>query len=271
MARTPLLVSFRRAERRRAGLGFGAALSAALHVTLLVAAIAVGEHFAIPAPPVEEPLAFVELIQQDTPVVSDPAAKVPSAQPARETVSAAPTTAAPDAPAEETPAQQPIPDETAGEFVPSAPPLPAPPLPASPAPDASPPPKQQPEDATAPVRLGDEDAAAGTGLVFGSQVLPASPDTKIYNRPPAYPREAARRGEQGNVELIIHIAPDGTARSVEIAGSSGSAELDRSAREAVLTWHFRPAVRDGVPIASVLPFRVKFTIGGQESGFIEGR
>jgi protein TonB len=265
MGRTRLPVSSRRAERHRAGLGFGATLSVAGHVTLLVAAIAAGERFATPPPPVEEPLAFVELIQQDTPVVSDPASAAPSLQPTPETAPANAAKPAPAAPSEDNPALQPTPDETAGELAPTAPPVPIPP------PPATRPPTPQPEIATAPVRLGDEDAPAGTGLVFGSQVLPASPDTKIYNRPPAYPREAARRGEQGSVELIIHIAPDGTARTVEIAESSGSAELDRSAREAVLSWRFRPAIRDGMPIASVLPFRVKFTIGGQESGFTEGR
>lgn len=62
-----------------------------------------------------------------------------------------------------------------------------------------------------------------------------------------YPALAKRRGEQGTVLLRVLIGSDGVPQRVEIERSSGSATLDRAAREAVQTWRFTPGTRNGVP------------------------
>jgi protein TonB len=89
-------------------------------------------------------------------------------------------------------------------------------------------------------------------------VVPAGPDTRYHNIDPVYPKDAARRGEQGTVGLLVHITADGLARSIDIIASSGFKALDDSARNAVLTWHFRPGLRDGQPVESEMTFQVRF-------------
>jgi len=262
MARIPLRVSSRRAE----GRGVGLAVSIALHASAIVGAVATGALVAAPGsppPPPDEPLAFVELLQQDSPVVGDAGAQSPAKQAEPSAQPAQPVTATPPAPDAKSGGIAPA-EDTASEPAPpgrEASSMTSPPQQSAPATTAP-----ADESAAAPVRLGD---VAGTGLVFGTQVVPAGPDSTVHNRPPAYPRDAARRGEQGTVELLIHIAPDGSASEVDVAASSGSVSLDRAARAAVLAWRFRPAVEDGAPVASILPFRVKFTIDGTQPGFSE--
>jgi protein TonB len=138
------------------------------------------------------------------------------------------------------------------------PPVPTPPVQDAPLAPTPRPPAAVHDSAPPEIRLG-EDGDPGTGLVSGSQVIPAGPDATFHNIPPTYPRDAARRGETGTVVLIIRIAPDGSASDVAVAQSSGYESLDRAARDAVLRWHFRPAQQDGIPVASVLPFRIVFS------------
>jgi periplasmic protein TonB len=97
-------------------------------------------------------------------------------------------------------------------------------------------------------------------LVTGNIVVPPSPDIKFYNRKPSYPNAAAMRGEQGTVVLLVHVQPDGLVSRVEVAKSSGYARLDDSAREAVQSWHFLPSVRNGQPMASVVPVRIVYAL-----------
>lgn len=128
--------------------------------------------------------------------------------------------------------------------------VPAPANPAPPAPDAN---------ASPHINLGGTDSLSNV-LVEGDQVIPAGPDPKVRNREPAYPDEAVRRGEQGAVILLIQVSPEGLASGVDIARSSGFTLLDRAARDAVATWRFVPAVRDGQPIASSMSMRIQFML-----------
>lgn len=121
---------------------------------------------------------------------------------------------------------------------------------APPAPDAEPSPR---------INLGGTDSLSNV-LVEGDHVIPAGPDPKVHNREPDYPAEAARRGQHGVVILLIQVSPEGLPNLVDIARSSGFDLLDRAAREAVETWHFVPAIRDGKPIRSTMSLRVKFEL-----------
>ncbi len=66
--------------------------------------------------------------------------------------------------------------------------------------------------------------------------------------------------QQGIVTLSVTVAADGTAASVAVAQSSGSADLDHVAMSAVRAWHFQPALKDGVPVASVLTYKFRFEL-----------
>ncbi|MBV8399107.1 MAG: energy transducer TonB [Acetobacteraceae bacterium] len=91
--------------------------------------------------------------------------------------------------------------------------------------------------------------------------IPVSPDPSAPNLPPRYPPEAARRGQQGTVLLVVTIGPAGTASGVSITQSSGYVLLDRAAQQAVARWRFRPGLDgDGVPVSSHLPIRIRFVL-----------
>ena len=90
--------------------------------------------------------------------------------------------------------------------------------------------------------------------------MPPVVDTKFHNREPIYPREAVRLRQQGAVVLLVHIAADGSVERLEIPESSGFPMLDAAARDAVSTWHFRPAIRQGQGVTSEMPVRIQFTL-----------
>lgn len=208
------------------------------------------------APPV---LAEVELVVQNTPVVGQTAAA--AAAPA------APTARPPAEPAIRA-AMPPPPQRSAAPA--ASLPLPPPPAPAAPPVRASTPPAAHPRPLPPPtpastVRLG-EAGAAGTGLVSGSQVIPAAIDSAVHNVPPAYPARAVREGEQGSVILQVHIAADGTATAVDIFRTSGYPLLDRAAQGAVGQWHFVPARRAELPVPSTMLVKIRFVLTNPESG-----
>ncbi|WP_293025098.1 energy transducer TonB [Pandoraea sp.] len=74
--------------------------------------------------------------------------------------------------------------------------------------------------------------------------------------PPVYPREAASLGEEGTVRLRLVIDKDGTIEQAKVIASSGSARLDRAARDAALAMHCEPPRSDGQPVkaAAVKPY-----------------
>ena len=60
-----------------------------------------------------------------------------------------------------------------------------------------------------------------------------------------------------NVQLDAKGHPD----QVRIEKSSGSRDLDRAAREAVMQWKFSPKIENGTPVASELLIPVEFKLG----------
>jgi len=69
---------------------------------------------------------------------------------------------------------------------------------------------------------------------------------------PIYPRECIRKGQQGEVILLVQVSADGDVLSVEVQQSSGHRLLDRAAVKSVERLRFVPATRDGVPVSSTL-------------------
>ena len=149
-------------------------------------------------------------------------------------------------------APEPPPPQPLGELPPMPPPPPprvqeAPPGPAAPS----------------TVNLGNAGQDQDPLSVSGPNVVPPRAEASIRNKPPAYPPEAARRGAQGTVGLLVHVTETGVPGWVEIRVSSGDAALDRAAQEAVSLWRFQPARRGGVPVPFDYPQNIQFTIGGR--------
>jgi protein TonB len=155
------------------------------------------------------------------------------------------------------PPQEPVPPDDAGAAVVERRP-PAPSVEAPPAPQAAPTPAPASQAAPASIRLGDGIAAPPAEIFDQFSFLEAGPDAK--NTAPEYPLEAARRREEGEVVLALHIDAQGKVVRVEILHSSGSPRLDQAAQRQLGTWHYRPAIKDGVAVPSIVQQSIDFRI-----------
>jgi protein TonB len=235
-------------------------ISVALHLAL-IGAVQYGPRrlWPVDAETMPQPTLEFEMVQQQG------AGKTTASAAPKPSPPAEPKPAPPPPPQPEQPEQpKPPPPAPADEALPLPPP-PAPPAPAEPKPKvavnpapATPPPA--PKLDTAPeVNLGGTDRLSNL-LATGQQIIPPGIDSKYRNREPVYPRAAADRGQEGLVMLLVHVAPDGHVEFVEIQQSSGYRMLDQAAYDAVITWHFRAAIKDGEVVASELPVRIQFTL-----------
>ena len=126
-------------------------------------------------------------------------------------------------------------------------------VPMPPAPSAA------PVAAEADVRVAD---GGEVGLDFkrGEEgVVEAASDPG--NRAPRYPEAAVARHEYGLVVWRMFIDSDGRIDHVAAVQSSSFRDLDDAARVAFLRWHYRPARRDGVAVASTRDLTANFVLG----------
>ena len=87
----------------------------------------------------------------------------------------------------------------------------------------------------------------------------SAPDA-IQKSDPGYPIELKRANVQGTVTLYAIIHTDGTVGEIRVLTSPDD-RLDALAKSALARWKFRPATKDGQPVALeavvVIPFRAK--------------
>ncbi len=81
----------------------------------------------------------------------------------------------------------------------------------------------------------------------------------IYTPDPEYSEEARKAKWQGTVVLWVIIGPDGRPRDIRVQRSLGMG-LDEKAVEAVRTWKFEPAKKDGQPVAVQVNIEVNFRL-----------
>ncbi|WP_305804852.1 energy transducer TonB [Stenotrophomonas sp. YIM B06876] len=80
------------------------------------------------------------------------------------------------------------------------------------------------------------------------------------NLPPAYPPAAVRAGLEGRVVARLSVDAHGNVRDVAIVEhhGRGDRQLDQAVIDALSTWRFEPAMREGHAIASVVQVPVEF-------------
>jgi protein TonB len=81
----------------------------------------------------------------------------------------------------------------------------------------------------------------------------------IFSPDPQYSEEARKARYQGMVVLWVVVGPDGRPRDVKVARTLGMG-LDQKAIEAVRTWKFEPAMKDGHPVAVQINVEVNFRL-----------
>lgn len=113
---------------------------------------------------------------------------------------------------------------------------------------------------TADVRLVEPPGKA-------TEVAPEAPDLQSRAEPlyrsnplPEYPLQARRRHWEGAVWLRVNVSPHGTVTALEVEESSGHRVLDRAAQQSVRRWKFRPARRNGLPVACEVRIPVNFRL-----------
>ncbi|WP_285405819.1 energy transducer TonB [Luteibacter sp. ME-Dv--P-043b] len=78
---------------------------------------------------------------------------------------------------------------------------------------------------------------------------------------PRYPTAAMRANQEGWVDVELTVGVDGAVSNVTVVDSQPKHVFDRSAMDAVGRWEFKPAMRNGEPMAVTLRRRLQFNLG----------
>jgi protein TonB len=103
----------------------------------------------------------------------------------------------------------------------------------------------------------------GEGMGMGGGVFQvgggvSAPRLK-YKTDPDFSEEARKAKHQGTVLLSVIVGSDGKVRDPHVVQSLGLG-LDEKAMEAVRTWLFEPAMKDGRPVAVAVQIEVNFRL-----------
>ena len=100
-------------------------------------------------------------------------------------------------------------------------------------------------------------APGGTGLGRGGK---SSGPGYLSNPKPPYPPESRAAREHGLVLLHVSLDSTGRPKGVSVTRSCGFSRLDRAAQEAVRRWRFKPAMRDGEPVAASVDVPIRWRL-----------
>ena len=108
-------------------------------------------------------------------------------------------------------------------------------------------------------------ALAALALMAGSASTanadsPPKVDHSYPTPQPAYPDSAQLNGEQGDVTLDVFVNSAGKPRKFRVHQSSGFADLDNAAAEAVAGWRFIPAIQNGDTASDWATVKIHFEL-----------
>lgn len=110
-----------------------------------------------------------------------------------------------------------------------------------------------PAPVQAPVKATPPPAPKPASETRGAQVVSMAQ--------PEYPLQAARNSQSGSVTVGFSVDPDGSVSNVHVLSSSGHV-FEAPAMQAVSRSKYKPALKDGQPVSSVLQRRMDFSLGG---------
>ena len=93
----------------------------------------------------------------------------------------------------------------------------------------------------------------GSGL-FDGDLLP------LQRIPPQYPRDAARAGITGWVQLEVLVNADGSVRSAKVVDAKPRGLFEASAVAAVMRWKFKPKIENGKPVDQRGSQKIEFNL-----------
>jgi protein TonB len=118
-------------------------------------------------------------------------------------------------------------------------------------------PEPEPEPAPAPPPQPVVTAPPPPPAAPVGETRPARPLRQVQ---PGYPPDAARRRQEGWVELSFTIGVDGRVTDVQVVRAQPARVFDREAISAMQQWTFEPALRDGQPVSSRGARRMEFQL-----------
>ena len=123
----------------------------------------------------------------------------------------------------------------------------------------------QPRIADSSVDLPREVASqpSQASAAVSSPAASGAPDampSEIQNPFPAYPPELLARRIQATVVLLLKIAADGTVAEAAVHRTSGYEAMDQAALAVVKSWKFRPAMKNGKSVETVVRKPFSFEI-----------
>gem|GEM_PF-4669005 len=113
---------------------------------------------------------------------------------------------------------------------------------------------------------GSPKAAAGSASSRSVTLLIRHPRFRRPPRPPVYPRQAIRRGQEGTATIRAKISSAGAVQQIRLFRSSGSSLLDHAATAAVRKWEFEPTTRKGEPVEAWVEVPVNFVLSQSSRG-----
>lgn len=113
---------------------------------------------------------------------------------------------------------------------------------------------------SASVSGGPMGGTLGTGAaMFDGDLLP------LQRIPPQYPRDAARSGITGWVQLEVLVNADGSVRSAKVIDAKPRGIFEASAVQAVMRWKFKPKIKDGQPIEQKGSQKIEFNLNAAKA------
>ena len=98
-----------------------------------------------------------------------------------------------------------------------------------------------------------------TAGMFDGDLLP------LQRIPPQYPRDAARGGVTGWVQLEVLVNADGSVRSAKVLDAKPKGIFEASAVQAVMRWKFKPKIKDGKPIEQKGSQKIEFNLNAAKA------
>jgi len=94
----------------------------------------------------------------------------------------------------------------------------------------------------------------GSAAMFDGDLLP------LQRIPPTYPRDAARAGVTGWVQLEVTVNADGTVRGAKVTDAKPKGIFEAAAVQAVMRWKFKPKIQDGKPVEQKGSQKIEFNL-----------
>lgn len=94
---------------------------------------------------------------------------------------------------------------------------------------------------------------------YPARQVDVTPQSLVHIEP-VYPDDAASRGIQGYVTLLLYVDESGMVRTAEVADANPEGVFDQSALDAFRNARFKPAIRNGVAVKSRVLIRVRYDL-----------